>query len=436
MSKHDTQHKAYAQIAEDYTSTRHNLENILTDRALFGIAEADLRKQPRRPKLQKPQKQHKVTKALLPHEKGYLAVLADTTGEEPDRVIKAPGEVCERCQGNKSAFETRIQYDVEKHAAIADLLRSNESLADTTFSLRCFCDINNKDDALSVTPAKQQTNKACWSWYVAELINAGYADYDGYILKPKIEAELKRRAQLTSYFEAEQDNYDDSINAPTTKQTKAQKTRQHPNDLTQLPEKALLTMLSRIEKLEASVIDGDDSTSIRGLPIPPVFKTIIEKADALEAKEAQHKRKLKVPTNFKKEPPKLGEQLVFDFDGTGSTLRVVTVTGFRHKDKGFIADNGMKVSWSGKPKSSVHPDARIRRDTLELQKRKRECTLSMLENTDWSELNDNALSLVTATLANARILRKQYKTRLTEDKAKKHRKTKNNSSKHAKQQGK
>lgn len=449
-SKHCSSDNVHASTtSNDYTSTRHNLENILTDRALFGMAESELRGTLKQKQKQLNPKKHKVAKVLLPHEKGYLAVLADTTGEEPDRVTIAPGEVCTRCQGNKSAFTARIQTDAEKHAAIADLLRSDESLTETTLSLRCFCNINNDNDNLLATPAKQQTNKACWLWYVAELTNAGYTDHAGYIFKPIIEAELRRREQISEYTGTNQDSYSDVDNDygvdidPDQNQkqdnAKKKKKKKHLNDITEMPKKVLQAMLAKIEKLEASVIEGDDSTNIRGLPIPPVFRIAMANADALdakEAKEAKHKRKLKVPTNFKKEPPKLNEQLVFDFDGTASILRVVTVTGFRPKDKGFVVDNGMKVSWSGKPKNSVHPDARIRRDPSELHTRNRECTLSMLENMDWSELNDNALSQLVATITNARILRKQHKTRFSGDQSGKHRKPKNNSSKHTKHQGK
>lgn len=140
-------------------------------------------------------------------------------------------------------------------------------------------------------------------------------------------------------------------------------------------------------------------------PLSPegVVDAITKRCAELEDKSEWRARKRKqVKRNdFKKKPPKLHEQLIFRYDGTAATDKVVTVTGMRTKNRGFVVDNNLKVDWTGKvvAKAGALPDqACVHRDPELVEKRARVAAVSLLESFDWSGADIATLSAVSASI--------------------------------------
>ena len=408
--------------------------NPLMDSALMRYAESDLRRtqhvkpttaasthdrtQDRRARAEKALDN---VRPYRPHERGFADTMSDVTGTDTERVTTPPGEPCLRCQENVDSIAFRIRRDAEIAEATSEVLRSGNNCEDRVSARRI----------RSTNPNMQARGleTACGQWLIAELIRDNYLDAKtGMRNRPKLEAELDLMIEARS---------DDDRTMS-----------------------AISESLKRIKKLDASVDLDNPKTHWFGYPIPERFRTVTDSAAKLEAKDAkqlqlQLKRTKLVSTNFKKKPPHIGDQLILDFDGTGKSLRVVTVTGMRSNDKGFVVDKGMKVSWSGKPKTEpgVFPESvRILRSTEELRKRVREASISLLENYDWSGMDVMSLGMAaqivsaSASMKKARKLerrnaekagavdsdkkpRKQGKYMSDADRAAKAEKTKNKSSK-------
>lgn len=400
--------------------TSHNLENILTDRALFGIAEQELRSTKSLSTKSKLERARTTDRNdggkrtyIPPHERGYLDVLASVTGEEPGRSIIPPGEDCCRCHENKEMLATKLAYQQDRNTEIVALASDTNSLyTEAPCSLYALWPRDPTE-----SPSQRQITIACWAAYVSMLAGEGYVDALGRFLEPQVKGVLSTRGiedfdNLEAQAKRPENNKKiEEFDADGNKLPRRRLS--HDNTLNQLSystNATLLKMLIRIRDLVASVDLKDPTTHIHGLPIPSSIPTSVKKFDKLEKLHANNERKyaLKMPTNFTKHPPKLYEQLVLDIDGTGRNLRVVTVTGFRKNDKGFIVDQGLKVAWSGKPKTNgekdksththVSPDAIIRRDTDELRQRRRECAVSMLEVLDWGQFQTGMLDQLVTTV--------------------------------------
>jgi hypothetical protein len=413
-------------VREDVDAPRRMASNPLMDQTLMRFAESDLRRTQHTAK-SKPTRRERAESALdnvrpyRPHERGFSDTMSDVTGTEIDQVTTGPDEPCERCQENQDMLSVRLRRVAETEAVLADVIRSGNNCEDRVSARR----IHSKHKTVST----QRLETACGQWLVAELMRENYIDAKtGMRNRPKLEAELDLMIEARS---------DDDRTMS-----------------------AISESLKRIKKLDASVDLDNPKTHWFGYPIPESFRNVAEVARKKEvgdakAFQAQLKRTKLVSTNFKKKPPVPGEQLILDHDGTGRTLRVVTVTSMRSNGKGFVVDKGMKVSWSGKPKTEpgVFPESvRILRSTEELRKRVREASISLLENYDWSGMDVMSLGMAaqivsaSASMKKARELerrnaekagavdsdknpRKQGKYKSDADRAAKAEKTKNKSSK-------
>jgi hypothetical protein len=152
-----------------------------------------------------------------------------------------------------------------------------------------------------------------------------------------------------------------------------------------------------------------------GKDIETVLAEIQAKFEKLEAKDRarfQKRRQVK-RTDFEKKKPSIGEQLLLHYDGTATRAKVVTVTGMRGKEKGFVVDGHLKVNWDGSLKTE--PDAMpktacVRRDRDEVGKRVREAAISLLESCDWTRADlmtlNSAAASVTAMETRRREARK------------------------------
>lgn len=175
-------------------------------------------------------------------------------------------------------------------------------------------------------------------------------------------------------------------------------------------------------------------------PLSPegVVAAITKRCDELEDKSEWRARKRKQVkrTDFKKKPPKLHEQLIFRYDGTAATDKVVTVTGMRTKDRGFVVDNHLKVDWTGKvvAKAGALPDhACVHRDPELVEKRARVAAVSLLESFDWSGADIATLSAVSASIrAMQERRREQRRNAEAAEKAEKEAKSSSDGAKHGK----
>ena len=354
------------------------------------------------------EKAHTQQRPALPHERSFTEAMASDGGVELEHVTISVGAPCEHCVENASL---RKESD-EKSAARRRALRRAVAEGDLRLA---DVDLRHVAGCLPKQSNGRMLEAATWSWYISLLIQLGYVDAkSGRTMEAKALAEARKAMRISNAR---------GLDDGDRNEVDVGEMQQHP--------------------MTATIDFRNPKTHILGLPIPPEFSEIHRKFAKLEEKDAERlRRRQKVPTNFKKKPPRLGEVLLLDHDGTGARTRFVIVTGMRKQNKGFIVTGNLKVSWSGKPKPVVEnafPETcRVRRDSKALMERRREANVALIESFEWGMASGVMLDQVSLLIQQTQDARKQRRlekqaeeaeNRQEDAKPTKSKKTKNKSSK-------